>query len=110
MDFKLQHFHDIIDLLDFLLCNDYSLKVNVTGYFVWSFMDSFEWASGYSVRFGMIYVDFLKDLQRYPKKSALWFKKFLGEDKKIPTNEVEHKSRKAEQASESSQKLKKART
>nr|QJC45107.1 beta glucosidase 18 [Stevia rebaudiana] len=52
-------------------------NVNVRGYFVWSFMDNFEWAYGYSVRFGMIYVDFAKDLERYPKESALWYKKFL---------------------------------
>lgn len=56
-------------------------KVNVMGYFVWSFMDSFEWASGYKDRFGMIYVDYGNILQRYPKNSALWFKMFLSEKK-----------------------------
>lgn len=58
----------------------FSKNVNVTGYFIWSFMDSFEWTDGYSVRFGMIYVDYVRDLQRYPKQSALWYKKFLGEE------------------------------
>ncbi|KVH91147.1 hypothetical protein Ccrd_006850 [Cynara cardunculus var. scolymus] len=57
-------------------------KVNVVGYFVWSFMDSFEWSSGYDERFGMIYVDYVNDLQRYPKNSALWFKIFLSEKKR----------------------------
>ena len=47
------------------------------GYFVWSFMDSFEWSSGYKDRFGMIYVDYVNNLQRYPKNSALWFRTFL---------------------------------
>nr|XP_043627359.1 beta-glucosidase 24-like [Erigeron canadensis] len=53
--------------------------VNVMGYFAWSFMDSYEWHSGYSTRFGMIYVDYNNNLQRYPKNSAIWFKKFLSE-------------------------------
>ncbi|KAL4567102.1 hypothetical protein LXL04_022676 [Taraxacum kok-saghyz] len=52
-------------------------NVKVMGYFVWSFMDSFEWDGGYGSRFGMIYVDFMNGLQRYPKKSAIWFKNFL---------------------------------
>ncbi|PWA55649.1 furcatin hydrolase [Artemisia annua] len=81
-------------------------QVSVTGYFVWSFMDSFEWSSGYSERFGMIYVDFVKDLQRYPKNSAIWYKKFLSEDKKILKRSITE----SEQASEMSKKLKKART
>ncbi|KVH91138.1 Glycoside hydrolase, catalytic domain-containing protein [Cynara cardunculus var. scolymus] len=44
-------------------------------------MDSFEWQSGYDSRFGMIYVDYANNLQRYPKNSAIWFKKFLFETK-----------------------------
>lgn len=47
--------------------------VNLKGYFAWSFMDNFEWASGYDKRFGLHYVDF-KTLERIPKKSAIWFK------------------------------------
>lgn len=54
---------------------------NIMGYFIWSFMDSFEWWSGYSSRFGLIYVDYKNNLQRYPKNSAIWFRRFLTKDK-----------------------------
>ncbi|KAK9068287.1 hypothetical protein SSX86_012398 [Deinandra increscens subsp. villosa] len=66
-------------------------KVNVMGYFVWSFMDSFEWSYGYNIRFGMIYVDYMKDLQRYPKKSAVWFRKFLCDDKNVTVKNEDKK-------------------
>ena len=32
--------------------------VKLKGYFVWSFLDNFEWAFGYSKRFGVVYVDY----------------------------------------------------
>ncbi|WVZ04054.1 hypothetical protein V8G54_024860 [Vigna mungo] len=51
--------------------------VNVKGYFVWSLLDNMEWDSGYSVRFGLVFVDFKDGLKRYPKYSAHWFKNFL---------------------------------
>lgn len=47
------------------------------GHFVWSFMDSFEWVFGYNSRFGMFYVDYTNNLLRYPKNSAIWYRKFL---------------------------------
>lgn len=50
--------------------------VKLKGYFAWSFMDNFEWASGYSKRFGIHYVDY-KTLKRTPKASAKWFKKVM---------------------------------
>jgi beta-glucosidase len=46
--------------------------VPVTGYFVWTLMDNFEWAEGYRPRFGLIYVDY-KSQKRIFKKSALWY-------------------------------------
>jgi len=50
--------------------------VNVVGYFVWSLLDNFEWASGFEKRFGIIYVDY-SNLNRTPKASAKWWANFL---------------------------------
>ncbi|XP_062184374.1 beta-glucosidase 12 [Phragmites australis] len=50
---------------------------NVKGYFAWSLLDNFEWANGYTVRFGINFVDYSDGLKRYPKKSAHWFREFL---------------------------------
>ena len=47
------------------------------GYFAWSLIDNFEWAFGYSRRFGITYVDY-ETQQRTVKKSGLWFRSFLG--------------------------------
>ncbi|AES86837.2 putative beta-glucosidase [Medicago truncatula] len=51
--------------------------VNVQGYFAWSLLDNFEWSDGYTVRFGINFVDYENDLKRHPKLSARWFRKFL---------------------------------
>ncbi|MGN6342207.1 MAG: GH1 family beta-glucosidase [Ginsengibacter sp.] len=51
--------------------------VNVTGYFVWTFLDNFEWAEGYYPRFGLVYVDF-ETQKRIVKSSGRWYADFLG--------------------------------
>ncbi|XP_033145142.1 beta-glucosidase 15 isoform X1 [Brassica rapa] len=58
-----------------------SIGANVKGFFAWSLLDNFEWVNGYTVRFGLVYVDFKDGCKRYPKKSADWFKKFLNQKK-----------------------------
>lgn len=50
--------------------------VDCCGYFQWSFMDNLEWAMGYTVRFGMVFVDYCTQ-QRIPKDSAYWYKKTI---------------------------------
>ncbi|XP_043708513.1 cyanidin 3-O-glucoside 7-O-glucosyltransferase (acyl-glucose)-like [Telopea speciosissima] len=51
---------------------------NVRGYFVWSFLDVFEFLSGYEARYGLVHVDFNdKELKRQPKLSAQWYSNFL---------------------------------
>jgi beta-glucosidase len=44
----------------------------VRGYFLWSFMDNFEWLDGYSRRFGICYTDY-RTQKRTPKLSARWY-------------------------------------
>ena len=46
--------------------------VPLIGFFPWSFMDNFEWASGYGVRYGIYYVDYATQ-RRLPKHSAHWY-------------------------------------
>ena len=46
--------------------------VRVDAYFAWSVIDNFEWAKGYSDRFGMVYVDF-ETQERILKDSANWY-------------------------------------
>ncbi|MEU5944483.1 GH1 family beta-glucosidase [Micromonospora sp. NPDC047465] len=50
--------------------------VDVTGYFVWSLLDNWEWAEGFTKRFGLVHVDF--DTQaRTPKSSYAWFRDLI---------------------------------
>jgi beta-glucosidase len=57
--------------------------VPVRGYFLWSLLDNFEWAFGYSRRFGIVYVDF-DTLERVPKDSFTWYRDFIATQRAGP--------------------------
>lgn len=50
--------------------------IPVKGYFLWSLLDNYEWASGYSQRFGMVYVDY-PTKKRILKDSAYWYRNLI---------------------------------
>jgi len=53
--------------------------VPLAGYFIWSLMDNFEWAHGYSQRFGITWVDY-ETQQRLLKDSALWYQQTIADN------------------------------
>jgi beta-glucosidase len=50
--------------------------VDVRGYFVWTLMDNFEWAHGYSKRFGLVFVEY-RTQARVPKDSYHWYREVI---------------------------------
>jgi len=50
--------------------------VPLEGYIVWSLIDNFEWAAGYGLRFGIVYVDYATQ-ERLPKSSAMWLRQVI---------------------------------
>lgn len=50
--------------------------VNVKGYITWSLMDNFEWAEGYTMRFGIVHVNY-RTLERTKKDSYYWYKQTI---------------------------------
>ncbi|KAM7497296.1 hypothetical protein LguiA_021710 [Lonicera macranthoides] len=65
--------------------HDHLIKINtaikegsdVQGYFTWSILDNFEWASAFASRFGNTFVDYNNNLARYPKLSSGWLRFLL---------------------------------
>ena len=53
--------------------------VPLAGYFVWTLLDNFEWAYGYSKRFGIVYVDFATQ-ERIVKDSGIWYRGVIAEN------------------------------
>jgi beta-glucosidase len=61
--------------------------VDVRGYFVWSLMDNFEWAHGYSKRFGLTWVDYPSG-RRLPKASFGWYRDVIAANALPPAQEA----------------------
>ena len=66
-DFRVEFYRGYINAMAEAYTYD---NVDVRGYMAWSLMDNFEWADGYSCRFGVTYVDYDGGQKRIPKKSA----------------------------------------
>ncbi|XP_010521462.1 PREDICTED: beta-glucosidase 40-like isoform X2 [Tarenaya hassleriana] len=71
---RIRYHHDYLSNLQAAISED---GCNVKGYFVWSLLDNWEWAAGYTSRFGLYFVDYRDNLKRYPKNSVRWFTSFL---------------------------------
>lgn len=55
-------------------------RVPVRGYFLWSFLDNYEWQDGYARRFGIVHTDY-KTQKRTPKLSARWYAGVMRENR-----------------------------
>ncbi|BFT31810.1 GH1 family beta-glucosidase [Alteromonas sp. D210916BOD_24] len=71
-DDRTAYFHTHLNAVN----NAIEKGVNIRGYFAWSLMDNFEWALGYSKRFGIVYVDY-DTLQRTVKQSGRAYAKLV---------------------------------
>jgi beta-glucosidase len=50
--------------------------IDIRGYYIWTFMDNFEWQEGFRPRFGIVHTNF-ETQERIVKDSGLWFREFL---------------------------------
>lgn len=65
----------------------------VKGYFVWSLGDNYEFCDGYTVRFGLTYIDFANITDdRHLKSSGKWYKKFLQSKQNVIKQVQDHRS------------------
>ena len=64
-----------------------ALGVDLRGYYAWSFLDNFEWAEGYSKRFGIVFVDYTTQA-RIPKRSAHWYRRLIVEHTDLVQSEL----------------------
>lgn len=68
VDYLSRHLDAVADVID--------AGVPVVGYFAWSLLDNFEWAEGYTMRFGIVHVDYATQ-QRTVKDSGRWYAQFI---------------------------------
>ena len=52
------------------------IGLDIRGFYTWSLLDNFEWAEGYTQRFGLVHVDF-ETQQRTPKRSFDWYSRVI---------------------------------
>ena len=71
VDYLRSHIAAVLDAIE--------AGVDVRGYFAWSLLDNFEWAWGYSKRFGLVYVDY-DTQERVLKDSSLWYRGVIAEN------------------------------
>ncbi|XP_010501958.1 PREDICTED: myrosinase 4-like [Camelina sativa] len=57
---------------------------NIAGYFAWSLMDNYEFGNGFTLRFGMNWVNFANPADRQEKDSGKWFARFNDNKRKLP--------------------------
>src|SRR6266566_358318 len=69
---RVRYIHEHIQALEQALAQGVPLR----GYFVWSLLDNFEWAEGYSKRFGIVYIDYPTQ-RRIVKESGRWYAAFI---------------------------------
>ncbi|HEX3019278.1 MAG TPA: GH1 family beta-glucosidase [Chitinispirillaceae bacterium] len=72
---RVDYYHKYLNALHQAICQG----VDIRGYFAWSLLDNFEWAEGYSSRFGIVYVDF-KTQQRIIKDSGIFYSRVIREN------------------------------
>lgn len=73
------HDADRITFLDAYICEmerAIAEGADVRGYFLWTFLDNFEWKEGFNKRFGIVYVNY-QTQKRTVKDSALWYRKVI---------------------------------
>ena len=76
----------------------YRNGANVRGYFVWSFIDVFEFLAGYETTFGLYSVDFeSEEKTRKPRLSAHWYSNFLKDNGTISKTDFSDEGYHAEQ-------------
>ncbi len=84
---RIRYLHDYLEMVH----RARSDGADVRGYFVWTLLDNFEWAFGFSKRFGLVYVDHATQ-KRTVKASGRWYQE-LATTRRIPPAEVPNGSR-----------------
>jgi len=82
-DERIRYVHDHLAAAHQAIAAGVALK----GYFVWSLLDNFEWAQGYSRRFGIVFVDFGTQ-RRIPKRSAAYYARVVRENALLPVEAI----------------------